>query len=106
MTETVDPRFMEAVAYIFPDAKLTGLPQARDVRLQNDGDGPYIVYWGIPGPIPTDIEIQAALAAIDQQASTPFYHEQFKAMIRRRASAQEKTGDQVGSILTLKTIGE
>ncbi len=60
----IDPRFMEAVAFIYPNAKLG---TRGDVQIVNDGSGPVIARWGIAGPIPTDQEVTDALAVLDTQ---------------------------------------
>lgn len=65
MIMTKHIRFLEAVSFLFPDAKLTGPASSRDVRITDDGSGPSIAYWNIPAPIPTEQEIVDALAAKD-----------------------------------------
>ena len=48
----------KAISYLrntFPNVNFL-----KDIILQDDGDGPYIKYWGIGTPRPTEEEINAA----------------------------------------------
>lgn len=53
-------RFAEAVSALYPD-----LDMARDVSIQDDGAGPYVKHWNSAHPIPTDVEVDAAIVALD-----------------------------------------
>lgn len=65
----VHPRFYEAIAYLFPSAKLGPLG---DILVQDDGDGKgrQLLRWDIPAPIPTDQQVIDALATIDSDKAT------------------------------------
>jgi len=52
------PGFADAVNFLYPGA------MGRDVILQDDGAGPYLKAWNLPGNPPTDAEVDAALAQI------------------------------------------
>jgi len=62
------PRYYEGVVYLHPEVDWTGPPQSQPLILQNNGAGPFIVYWGLPGEPPTDAEITTALAEKDGAA--------------------------------------
>jgi hypothetical protein len=53
-----------ALLYLFPDAD----PLA-DYEIQDDGNGPYISAWHLPGPQPTPEQLQAASDAVDALAA-------------------------------------
>jgi hypothetical protein len=58
---SLHPRFAEAVRRGHPNAS------RRDVVVRDDGEGPYLAEWNLPGEPPTDAEIDAALAVIDAE---------------------------------------
>lgn len=51
----------DAIRVLFPSATF-GI--GGNVRLQDDGAGPYIKAWGLPGNQPTELEIAAATAQV------------------------------------------
>jgi hypothetical protein len=51
--------FVDAVAFLNP-----GVSFLRDVILQDDGEGPYVKAWNLPGSPPTDQEVADALLLI------------------------------------------
>ncbi len=58
-------------------------PQAsfiRDIILQDDGDGrgPYIKYWGVGSPKPTEEELNAAAESMSPKIQPPSVEEQLK----------------------------
>jgi hypothetical protein len=53
----IHPKFIEAVRRLYPSANFV-----RDVELQDDGEGPYLKSWNLPGGPPTDAEIDAVMA--------------------------------------------
>jgi hypothetical protein len=55
-------RLAEAIRYLYPDASLIV-----DVVIEDDGGGPRIAAWRLPGDPPTDRQVADALAAIDAQ---------------------------------------
>jgi XkdW protein len=55
-------RLAEAIRYLYPDASLIV-----DVVIEDDGGGPRIAAWRLPGDPPTDLQVADALAAIDAQ---------------------------------------
>jgi XkdW protein len=55
-------RLAEAIRYLYPDASLIV-----DVVIEDDGGGPRIAAWRLPGDPPTDQQVADALAAIDAQ---------------------------------------
>lgn len=50
----------KAFAHLYPDAVLLV-----DYVLQDDGAGPYLAMWGLPGDPPTEGEITTAIADYD-----------------------------------------
>ena len=55
-------RLAEAIRYLYPDVSLIS-----DVVVEDDGSGPRIAAWRVPGERPTDQQIADALAAIDSE---------------------------------------
>jgi XkdW protein len=53
-------RLTEAIRYLYPDASLI-----TDVVVEDDGSGPGIALWRLPGDPPTEQQIADALSAID-----------------------------------------
>ncbi len=51
--------FIEAVQYLYP-----GVSFLKDVIVHDDGLGPYLYQWNLPGEPPTDQQIADAIAAI------------------------------------------
>lgn len=54
------PRFHDAVALLHP-----GVDFRSDLRVENDGDGPKLAAWNLPGEPPTAAEIDALLPVLD-----------------------------------------
>lgn len=54
---SLNPNFIAAAARLYPNADFT-----RDVRVQDDGAGPYLAEWHLSEPPPTDEQIAAVLA--------------------------------------------
>lgn len=60
---SLHPNFVEAVMHLHPEADFRTAPIIRD-----DGEGPYLVQWGLPGNPPTEQEIEAAVLALPEAA--------------------------------------
>lgn len=54
---SLHPKFHEAVKRLYPDVKFID-----DVIVWDDGAGPYLKAWKLPGSPPTDAEIDAEMA--------------------------------------------
>lgn len=64
----------EAIRYLqlkFPDAIFL-----RDIVLRDDGNGPYIYYWGLGSPQPTEQELNQAAASMLPPPVYPTIEEQ------------------------------
>lgn len=64
----------KAINYLkeqFPSASFL-----KDIILQDDGQGPYIKYWGLGSPKPTEEELNAAAASMVFKPSRPSAEEQ------------------------------
>ena len=48
----------------------------KDIILQDDGQGPYIKYWGVGSPKPTEAELNAAVISMQPQSVYPTVDEQ------------------------------
>lgn len=57
---SIHPRFAEALQHLYPAADLR-----TDVLVQDDGAGPYLAQWNLPGEPPTAAQIDVALAEVD-----------------------------------------
>lgn len=57
----------------FPNANFIN-----DIILQDDGDGPYIRYWGIGSPKPTEEELNAAAESMVPKIQPPTIQEQLQ----------------------------
>ncbi len=49
-----------------------------DIILQDDGEGPYIKYWGIGSPKPTEQELNEAAESMTIREAYPSIEEQLK----------------------------
>lgn len=56
---SLSPNFVQAVCYLYPTAVI-----GKDVVLQDDGAGPYLKAWNLPGSPPTDQQIADAVALV------------------------------------------
>lgn len=64
----------KAVNYLqeqFPNASFI-----KDIILQDDGDGPYIKYWGVGAPKPTEAELNIAAESMTPKLPKPTIDEQ------------------------------
>ncbi len=57
----------------FPNASFL-----KDILLQDDGQGPYIKYWGVGTPKPTEDEINRAADSLVPKIQAPTIDEQLK----------------------------
>lgn len=55
------PGFVEAVMFLHPNANRNGIS---DFIVQDDGAGPYLKVWNLPGNPPTNAEVDAILPQI------------------------------------------
>jgi hypothetical protein len=66
----------EAIKYLqqtYPNADFL-----KDIILQDDGEGPYIKYWGIGSPKPTEEEINLASNSMVPKWDKPSIEERFQ----------------------------
>jgi len=84
----LNPDFVEAVRRLHPQASLRS-----DVVIvdRQDGNGPQLVAWNLPGDPPTDDEIAAAMA---RPPVTALSYQQFRALFTAAENAAIMTAAQ------------
>ena len=64
--EILHRRAAEAISHVHP-----GVNFIKDVIMQDDGNGPFIAHWGLPGNEPSAQQILAILDVIDNAPPPP-----------------------------------
>jgi hypothetical protein len=86
----------KALAHLYPDAE-----PLRDYAIVDEGAGPYIAVWSLPGEPPTQAELDAAIVAYDAAAAT---RDADASRLRQRV--RTLAGGAAGKLITNLTASE
>ena len=90
----------KAIKYLqqqFPEADFL-----KDIILQDDGDGPYIKYWGIGLPQPTNEELNAAAESMTSKWEKPSLEEQLLLLYNDQKNGTKTFSARIDAVGTNK----
>ena len=88
----------KAIAYLkeqFPNVSFL-----KDIILQDDGNGPYIKYWGIGSSQPTEEEINQAAESMVEKVLPPTAEELFQLLYNDQKNNTKTFSERIDAIGT------